>query len=179
MKKYTEINGWFDYEKTYDFLLSTMPEDGIFVECGAWLGKSSAYLCDKASLSKTIYIVDSWLGSANEIQSTQKLATKTDIYNTFMNNMGNRNFIPVKMQSDQAVLEFEDESCDVVFIDMEHTYEAVKNDIQMWLPKVKKGGYLAGHDYQSYWPGVIKAVNENFAKDDIICMDTCWIFHKL
>ena len=59
---------------------------------------------------------------------------------------------------------------------MEHTYKSVMQDIQAWLPKVKKNGYLAGHDYSDFWPEVKKAVVDKFVEFDII--DDCWIHHK-
>jgi len=40
----------------------------------------------------------------------------------------------------------EDESLDFAFVDAGHEYEDVKEDIANWLPKIKKGGYLLGHD---------------------------------
>lgn len=178
MKNYTDIDGWFDYKNTYDFLVSKTPDNGTFVECGAWLGKSSAYLCDILKNRATIYIVDTWEGSLSPTDPTHIIAKKTNnIYQKFLENMGDRNFIIIKLLSDIAVKKFEDNSCDIVFIDMTHTYEQVKNDIQSWLPKVKNGGYIAGHDYQNDWPGVIKAVDEIFEKN-IITMDTCWIYQK-
>lgn len=79
MKTYTKIDGWFSHTKTYDFLLSTIPDNGVFVECGAWLGKSSAYLCDSAQNRIKVFIVDSWQGSDDEINTNQKLAQNTDI----------------------------------------------------------------------------------------------------
>jgi hypothetical protein len=42
---------------------------------------------------------------------------------------------------------FEDNSLDFVYIDANHTYEGVKEDIKYWYPKVKPGGLLLGHDY--------------------------------
>jgi hypothetical protein len=42
---------------------------------------------------------------------------------------------------------FDDESLDFVYIDANHRYEYVKQDISLWYPKVRKGGIVAGHDY--------------------------------
>ncbi len=179
MKQTQDIDGWFNYHETYDFLLSTINDGGTFVECGAWLGKSSSYLCDKAEDRIKIFIVDSWLGSENEMDTSYNLTKKQDAYSVFLENMGERNFVSVRKLSTEAVLDFEDGSCDVIFIDMNHTYEHVLQDISMWLPKVKNGGYLAGHDYnKDDWPGVVKAVNEKFKKDEFNIIGDCWIYHK-
>ena len=78
--------------------------------------------------------------------------------------------------SSEVVSQFEDESLDVVFIDLTHTYESVKEDIGLWLPKVKRGGILSGHDYEDSWPGVVKAVDEMLPTRTI--MENCWIFRK-
>lgn len=66
---------------------------------------------------------------------------------------------------------YEDESLDYVFIDGDHSYEGVKLDISLWLPKIKPGGWIGGHDYgHEKLPGVQKAVDEAFPtgveKDD-------------
>lgn len=178
MKNYQDIPGWFNYQKTFDFLLSNVPDGGIFVECGAWLGRSSSYLCDHAKDRISVFIVDTWLGSPNETNTYHKLVQSEDVYSLFLENMGTRLFHPIRKPSTEAVQTFEDGSCDVVFIDMDHSYESVKQDIEIWYPKVRSGGYIAGHDYTSDWPGVIKAVNERFPIEDIINMDTCWIYRK-
>ena len=178
MKPYSEINGWFNHEKVYDFLVSSCPKGGTFVECGAWLGKSSAYLADISEYKKIhVWIVDSWQGSSNELDTHHKLVKHSDIYSSFLENMRDRNFKHLKALSCEASLHFDNESCDVVFIDMEHTYEAVKNDIELWLPKVKSGGYLAGHDYQTSWQGVMQAVDEKFG-NNVKIDNTCWIYRK-
>lgn len=177
MKNYKDIEGWFDYKNTYNFLVSNIVDNGIFVECGAWLGKSSSYLCDLAQERISVYIVDTWAGSFSETDPTFIQAQKMqNIYEIFLTNMGSRKFIPLKMESEQAASKFENNSLDVVFIDMTHTYEAVKRDISLWLPKIKNNGYISGHDYQKDWPGVIMAVDELLGKDNLILMDTCWIY---
>jgi hypothetical protein len=178
MKNYTQIQGWFDYKNTFDFLVSKVPDGGTFVECGAWLGSSSSYLCDIAGSRINVYIVDTWKGSPDELETTHKLATNTDIYEIFLNNMGDRKFMPIRMDSIEASKTFADLSCDVVYIDMTHTYEAVKKDIEHWLPKVKNGGYIAGHDYSTHFPGVIKAVDENFKGRIEFVNKNSWIVRK-
>lgn len=51
-----------------------------------------------------------------------------------------------------------DGNLDFVYIDACHQYESVIEDIRTWLPKVRKGGLLAGHDFCDVWPGVARAV---------------------
>lgn len=57
-----------------------------------------------------------------------------------------------------------DESLDFVYIDADHEYEAVKADLRAWIPKVREGGMVAGHDYIEHDPSwkidVIRAVDE-------------------
>lgn len=55
---------------------------------------------------------------------------------------------------------FADGSVGVVFIDEHHTYESVTGAIRAWLPRVRKGGYLSGHDCNPHYPGVLQAVSE-------------------
>lgn len=65
---------------------------------------------------------------------------------------------------------------DAVYIDAVHQYEDVKQDIAAWLPRVRKGGFIGGHDYISaMWPGVCRAVNEWFTGPDMVFEDTSWI----
>jgi hypothetical protein len=54
-----------------------------------------------------------------------------------------------------------DRSVDFVFIDADHTYGGVKEDIAAWAPKVREGGALMGHDAgDAKFPGVTQAINE-------------------
>lgn len=69
----------------------------------------------------------------------------------------------IRKTSQEASLQFEDESLDFVFIDAMHTYEDCLNDIKVWEPKVKSRGFVMGHDWNNVaFPGVEKAVREYF-----------------
>ena len=71
------------------------------------------------------------------------------------------------------------ESLDYVFIDADHTYNGVKQDIIHWEPKVRKGGFIIGHDYgHPKYTGVNKAVNE-FYSDFNVAPDCVWYRKKI
>lgn len=66
-----------------------------------------------------------------------------------------------------AAGEIADRSLDFVFIDADHRYAAVRDDIAAWSPKVRPGGWFGGHDYDRRFPGVIQAVNLAFGRKRI------------
>ena len=60
-----------------------------------------------------------------------------------------------------ALIDFEDESLDMIFIDANHSFDRVKEDIENWSKKVRKGGIVSGHDYNHpNFPGVTVVVND-------------------
>jgi predicted O-methyltransferase YrrM len=76
----------------------------------------------------------------------------------------------------EAVDDIENGSCDLVFIDGNHSYQCVKDDIHWYLPKVKQGGILCGHDFHPRFPGVIQAVEEAFGNDfDVMDYSSIWV----
>jgi precorrin-6B methylase 2 len=56
-----------------------------------------------------------------------------------------------------AAAQFPDQSLDLIFIDGNHQYDAVLQDLHAWYPKLRSGGLLAGDDYA--WPDVQEAVS--------------------
>ena len=83
----------------------------------------------------------------------------------------------IKGHSLEVVNRYENETIDFCFIDGSHEYEDVKKDILAYLPKVKKGGILAGHVYDRIWQGVINAVDEILGKVEV--MNGSWIYYKI
>ncbi len=170
---------WFTYPNLYSSFVNRLKNNSIIVEVGTWKGKSAAYIGVEILNSKkniTLYCVDTWLG--NPLNGQVDGSETDSLYNLFLSNIQPVKdiIIPIRKTSTEAVKQFNNESIDVVFIDADHSYEAVKNDIKLWEPKVKKSGILAGHDYHHY--DVKQAVNE-FTKDKSLqTQEGCWIWNK-
>ena len=136
--------------------------------------------------NQKIYAVDTWAGSEEHIDPSNlnynpELAQNPDwLYNLYLQNIEPVKDIitSIRKSSLEAVNNFEDKSLDFVFIDAAHDYENVKADILAWLPKLKKTGILAGHDY---YPGdpVQIAVDEIFSSFKIETPDHRTWFYNL
>jgi hypothetical protein len=61
--------------------------------------------------------------------------------------MTGRNAVIIEKFSEDAVKDFEDNSLDFVYIDADHSYDFVMQDVILWGRKVRRGGILSGHDY--------------------------------
>lgn len=181
---YKKIDGWFNMENQYKKLLDHVPINGTFVELGCWKGKSTAFLLTElinSKLPKNIIVVDNFIGSdKTEVERiVYKDIQKDQAVKEFLKNIS-----PVKdallqlfiQDSDIAAENFLNNSVDVIFIDAGHSFENVSADIKAWFPKIKKGGIMAGHDYNESWPGVIEAVNSLLGKENITIENSCWFY---
>jgi methyltransferase family protein len=68
--------------------------------------------------------------------------------------------------SEECSSQFPENYFDWIYIDGNHRYEFVKLDLELFLPKVKRHGLVAGDDYgnRGWWQdGVTKAVDEAIA----------------
>lgn len=196
-----EVPGWFDWTWIYDEAIARSPKGAKFVEIGCWFGRSSAYFGQKAiELGRedvTLYAVDTWEATACNPAEVKLVKEQFggSIFEAFKHNMrvcglmsseptwtpakalglmkeAHDVVIPVRMPSLDAVSQFEDGSLDLVFVDGDHTYEGCLADIKAWLPKVRPGGAIAGHDLD--WPGVAKAVEEVFGGKAEFCQPKSW-----
>ena len=159
---------WFTYPTVYESVVDIFPDGSKFVEVGCWKGNSGKKI--------EFYCVDHWLGGPDH-KGWNVLSKLYDIWKTNMEPVKDY-FIEMKMSSIEASKKFDDESLDFVFIDASHEYEDVKSDIKAWMPKVKVGGIIAGHDYEEYFPTVQKAVNEVLAGKEFDVYQKCWIHKK-
>lgn len=181
---YQTIPGHFNYENVYRDMIAFSPEntEEKFVEIGVWKGKSVSFAGVEISNSgKKIKLdaVDTWEGSPGEpiLMEDESLINGT-LYNEFIvNTVPVRNIVrPVKMSSVEAAKLYDDNSLFFVFIDGSHLYEAVREDIIAWLPKVKSGGFIGGHDIDQpeEFNGVRRAVDELIGPQNIKVYNKGW-----
>lgn len=176
---YKYLKGWMDFQDLYSDQVKNAKDGATFVEIGAWMGKSTSYMgVEIINSEKDIdfHVVDTWEGSDTKTQQ-DVIGQGIDVFYEFIANMqpilGHESNTEDpwlhlhRMESVKAAEMFDDESLDFVFIDANHLYEYVKADIKAWLPKVKKGGTIAGHDWYHH-PQVQKAVLEFFDEPQII-----------
>lgn len=172
--KYKNIQGWFDFEDVYDEMIEKGNIEDIFVEVGSWKGQSACYMLEKLEeqCKEICFVcVDSWTG--DEYGKSDDLYSDVE---TFTNNLKEQGFdvlsfdnynnmvgtYALPSDSSFAAKSFEDESVQFVFIDANHYWEKVLEDLNCWWEKVKPGGYLGGHDYPD--PNIKRAL-QIFNKD--------------
>jgi hypothetical protein len=177
---YESIPGWFTFADVYKVAVEEAPRRAHFVEVGAFMGRSSAFMAvEIANSGKQIKfdVVDSFDTETMAV-GMGALGLEVDPDLSFKSRFL-KNIDPVKhlinvldMPSLEAAKRYRNRSLDFVYIDGDHAYEAVKADILAWSRKIREGGVLAGHDYSSDWPGVVQAVSEVFGKQVKVLGDT-------
>jgi len=129
-------------------------EGAVFVEVGSWTGFSSCTLgVVVARNGGHLYCVDHWNGSPMTTLFDE--AAQKDIYHIFEENLKSAGLwdhvTPIKSYSVDASKGFDDNSIDFLFIDADHRYKEFKKDLEAWMPKVKPGGVMCGHDCEAYY----------------------------
>ena len=176
---------YFTYPSLYKQFADQIPDGGTIVELGSWKGQSASFMCVELKRQGKnrvkFFTVDTWEGSGSEgDHNLDKWVKEGKLYNKFKDNLSevSNYYIPLRMTTSEASNHFVDGTVDIVFIDAEHSYEGVKNDILKWEPKVRKGGIISGHDYApdgSSWPEVKKAVDEHFGNRVFAAEGGCWV----
>ena len=129
-------------------------------EIGSWKGRSTHPLC--SGCQGKVFAIDHFMGSVGDgLAPTEAEIREDGVYKAFCKNTQKFNNLFVdRKDSLSAAKQYPDGFFDMIFIDAEHTYESVKKDLDVWLPKARK--LICGHDYFDRFPGVVKAVNEKF-----------------
>lgn len=171
-------------------LLELMPKNSICVEIGVWKGALSKKVL-KIVQPKEFHLIDPWLFQpefkerwyGGALAEDQKDMDK--IYSYVLNKFKKyKNIIIHRDYSEKISEKFQNNYFDWIYLDGNHHYEFVKKDIELYLPKLKKGGYLIGDDYlwgKQYSYPVKKALNEFLDKKlikKVIIKDSFFIFLK-
>ena len=144
--------------------------DFTVAEIGSFSGVSSEVL---ALHCKKLVCIDTWEDWSGDGIIYKALA-KFEEMRSFYTHIDKHH-----MRGDQASSLYTDQHFDLVYIDASHWYNDVVNDINCWLPKIKSGGYLSGHDYVPNID-VTKAVNDYFKSTHAITIypDSSWVIKK-
>jgi cephalosporin hydroxylase len=123
----------------YDELISNA---SVVAEIGVRLGEN-ACMISLRNPSK-LYLVDPWIekgGYPHHSKNNEFFKIVTDVF------ADEENTQILRQKSQDAVLLFEDDYFDVIYVDSGHTYDDVLRDLTLWSKKVKVGGFIVGDDY--------------------------------
>lgn len=158
--------GWFDFADFYNFIVDRF-DNANFVEIGTWKGASISYLAKRVKQKHkniNIFGIDTFKGTPGEHDEDIDIINGT-LYQTYLKNTSPYNIKTIIGDSHLVHKRFIDEGIDFLFIDGDHHYESVKQDLINWYPKICKGGIISGHDYAFGGDcGVIPAVDEFFGQ---------------
>ena len=139
---------------------------GNIVEIGSWLGKSTLFLASGCRVSGNgqVYAVDKFTGNLGkeDLYHAPLLPNET-IYDRFKFNIKSyrlNKFVKAYPMSSRQARRKIKQTLRMVFIDGDHSYKGVMDDIKLWTPLLKKGGLLILDDFDQSFPGVVRAVQE-------------------
>jgi hypothetical protein len=165
-----DIPGWFTDREGEEYARQVRRfECPVVAELGVYKGRSCSFVAELIHRrGGTLFGIDQW-------DCEPKLWTD---FEWWMNASGLRRFVNA-LRADSALAAgfFADDRFDVVFIDTEQSYAAVRREIDAWLPKLRRGGVLMGHDYANVHtalPDIRRAVDDVFG-DDVHVVDSVWM----
>ena len=152
------------------------------VEVGVRDGENALEILKEA---KFLYLVDPYI-RCEETWETGRKVISQKFQNLCKETMLRRiepfkNTEFLELTSLEASKRFEGKTFDYIYIDADHTYNNVLDDLKAWYPKLKDNGVLAGHDFQDRYPGVIEGVIDfaNLHNLKVVYNgDTDWWFKK-
>ena len=158
-----DVPGWLidgDLIALYQ-LASNLSENNIIVEIGSLHGKSAVQMA--RSTSASIYCFDLWGGRSNSSDGLERI-NDLETFQSFTKEYPN--IKPKRVNNSPDSADWGEQLVDLVFIDALHANPSDWKLIEYWMPKIKKGGILCGHDFFQGPPEKIAFpdVNENVAK---------------
>jgi predicted O-methyltransferase YrrM len=151
-----------EMEAIYKRIFEFEDDKPLIVEIGSAHGASSIILADAAEeLDGKLICIDSFPENYYDQEKFGDHARQA-----FKANLKAYNIRFLDMPSSEAITEVRAvvaglKPISVLFIDGMHSYEAVKQDCELYLPLLRPGGYVAFHDYNNVaFSGVKQAADE-------------------
>ncbi len=155
-----KISGWMGAAELnwLHRVASSQKPGSIWVEVGSWAGRSLVSVGLSLPRESQLVAVDRFSGCPGMTDEHTQLAKQSlsEVIEYLRHCSDGVSVQFLEMSSVDAAAMFLDETCDVVFLDGDHDTDSVAADIAAWLPKVKSGGILCGHD--GNYPSVLAAV---------------------
>ena len=141
-------------------LAKKTPGQQAIAEIGSWKGKSTICLSSGSKLgtNSPVYAIDPHTGSPEHRQLAKKVNTFTQFKLNLKRTQTDKLVTALKTTSFLASKKF-NKPIKLLFIDGDHSYQAVKQDFLNWSPKLIDGGFVVFHDTIS-WPGPRRLVLE-------------------
>lgn len=143
-------------------LINTFTGHSIGAEIGVAHGRLSKYMLVDCPIVRHLFLIDPWQhGYAKTNDSNDVSQAKMDQRYEKVCGLTKRfpGRVTVKrMTSVEAAAVLP--NLDFVFIDGNHSYEAVTQDLEVWVPKINSHGLIMGDDWSGHWPSVVKAVTD-------------------
>jgi hypothetical protein len=142
--------------------LKLIPKNIIAVEVGVGSGVHAQEILKYKHQGLDIkidklYLVDIWHFKKNYNPLTNKNILQKNYNKVLELKKKYSNIKIIKDYSVEAAKKFKNNYFDFIYIDADHSYKSVYQDLKAWFPKLKKNGIIAGDDFAPYYPGTIKA----------------------
>jgi len=170
LAKAFSIQGWMEPTELA-WLADQASRHKVIAEIGSYMGRSTRALADNTR--GIVYAIDDF-GGPREIE----IADRDSIFNKFVENMAGLEGRLSVIRANHRNLPPIDFRPDMVFIDGAHEYDAVKADIEFWLPRLAPKGLICGHDY-NWASGVNQAVQEKFEHFEVAYNTSIWFKEML
>lgn len=175
------MTGWGNFETVHSKVIDSLPDGSIAIELGVAFGRGIETMVKAAQrLYKHIRVigVDNFKGTPGE-DFKLYYGDKFGYIDTVEQLRGvgvtpGQYEIIIGDTAETASLD-RFKQVHYVFLDADHSYEGVLRDINAWWPRIVKGGYIGGHDWE--FPTVSSAVKSLF-KNPTIIEKQCWLQQK-
>lgn len=117
-------------------------------EVGVFRGYYSKAL-SRYNPDATIYSVDPW-EVYDEYREKHTPESMEEAYQETQRRLAGTGCVILRLYSLEAADQFDDGELDFVYIDGNHEFVHVAQDIKAWSAKVRKGGIVSGHDWARF-----------------------------